>query len=364
MGTGTTEGTNSLSIVHTVSSLELGGMEQVVLRLAASQKQAGHRVGVMALHEGPLEGDLLKVGIRPEILGDGRVRRGIRAIKYFRDFGPDVVHAHNDSSLHYAVLAKLVTRAPVVFTVHGEIQARRATWLEWYLTSSVAIVSHASLRTLDAPWAAGKLTVIHNGIAPCLDGPNRDEARHKLGLPTTFIGIIVARLSGLKGHGTLLQSLRILRDAGVDLLVLVAGDGLLRGELEEQAAALSLDERTVRFLGARPDVDDLLCASDFFILPSDSEGLPLSVLEAMAHGLPTVASNVGGIPEIIEHGMHGLLVPPANPMALAAAIRRLVEDPALRRDLGETARARASSEFSLSTTIRNYDRLYQRAIAG
>ena len=100
------------------------------------------------------------------------------------------------------------------------------------------------------------------------------------------------------------------------------------------------------------------------VLPSDSEGLPLSVLEAMAHGIPIVASNVGGIPEIIEHGTHGLLVPPANPMALAAAIRRLVEDPALRRDLGETARARASGEFSLSTTIRNYDRLYQRAIAG
>jgi len=317
----------------------------------------------MAIHEGPLERDLLKVGIRAEVLGAGRVKRGVRAVKYFRDFGPDVVHAHNHTSLHYATLSKLVTRAPVVVTVHGEMHGRRASWLEWYLTSSVAIVSHAALRSLDAPWAAGKLNVIHNGIAPCPDGPNRDEARRTLGLPQTFIVVIVARLSGLKGHGTLLQSLRILRDAGVDLLVLVAGDGPLRGELEQQATALSLDERTVRFLGARPDVDDLLCASDFFVLPSDSEGLPLSVLEAMAHGVPIVASDVGGIPEIIDHDIHGLLVPPGDPNALAAAIRRLVDDPALRRRLGETARARANGEFSLSTTIRNYDRLYQRAIA-
>ena len=338
-------------------------MEQVVLRLAASQKQAGHRIGVMSIHEGPLERDLLGLGIQAKVLGTGRVKRGIRALRYFRDFGPDVVHAHNHSSLHYAVLSKMVTRAPVVVTVHGELQFRRGTSLEWYLASSVAVVSKAALQSLQVPWSAGKMSVVHNGIAPCPQDLDRAGARRKLGLPQTFIGIIVARLSGLKGHSTLLKSLQILRDAGVNLLVLVAGDGPQRAELEQQAAALSLDDRTVRFLGARPDVDDLLCASDFFVLPSDTEGLPLSVLEAMSHGLPVVASNVGGIPELIEHNIQGLLVSPADPVALAAAIRRIEEDPALRRKIGEAVYARASGEFSLSTTIRNYDRLYRRAIS-
>ena len=93
------------------------------------------------------------------------------------------------------------------------------------------------------------------------------------------------------------------------MLVLVAGDGPERDALEQQAKALSLDDRAVRFLGARTDVDDLLCAADFFVLPSDTEGLPLSVLEAMSHGLPIVASRVGGIPELIDDNTHGLLVP-------------------------------------------------------
>jgi len=338
-------------------------MEQVVLRLAASQKQAGHRIGVMAIHDGPLERDLLDVGIQAKVLGTGRIKRAIRALRYFRDFGPDVVHAHNHTSLHYAVLSKMVTRAPVVVTVHGEMHGRRGTALEWYLASSVAVVSKAALQSLHVPWSAGKMSVVHNGIAPCAQDLDRDGARRKLGLPQTFIGVIVARLSGLKGHSTLLKSLRILRDAGVNVLVLVAGDGPQRAELEHQAAALSLDESTVRFLGARPDVDDLLCASDFFVLPSDTEGLPLSVLEAMAHSVPVVASNVGGIPELIDHGTHGVLVSPADPPALAAAIRRLAEDPLLRQRLGHAAYTRASSEFSLSTTIRNYDRLYNRAIS-
>jgi glycosyltransferase involved in cell wall biosynthesis len=339
-------------------------MEQVVVRLAASQKEAGHRVGVLAIHGGPLEEELLKIGIHVEVLGSGRMRRGTRTLRYFSSVRPDVVHAHNPTSLHYAVLSKLVSRARLVVTVHGETYARPGSALEWYLVSFVGVVSHAALRKLRVPCAPAKLRVIHNGIA--LVGDNRsqrDTQRLELGVSQTLVGIIVARLSGLKGHATLLRSLEKLRAAGVDLLVLVAGDGPQRGELERQARELSLDDRLVRFLGARTDVDRLLRAADFFVLPSDTEGLPLSVLEAMAHGLPVVASRVGGIPELIEHDEHGLLVPPGDPIALADAIRRLSDDPSLRRRLGDAARLRARGQFSLSNTLRKYDLLYHRAIS-
>ena len=146
--------------------------------------------------------------------------------------------------------------------------------------------------------------------------------------------------------------------------MLVVGDGSARHSLELQARQLALDDRAVRFLGARSDVDALLNAVDFFVLPSDTEGLPLSVLEAMAHGLPIVASHVGGIPELIDHEQHGLLVPPRDPRALAVAVQRLYRDKSLRAKLGAAARARASDEFSLSTTAQQYERLYRRAMAG
>lgn len=354
-----------LSIVHTVSSLKVGGMEQVVVRLAASQKQAGHHVRVMAIHGGPLEKDLLQHGIQTEVLGSGRVHRGMRALRYFRTVRPDVVHSHNPTSLHYAALAKLVSRSGIIVTVHGEIQFRPGTALEWSLVSSVGVVSQAALQNLRVPCPTSKLVVVHNGIAPVNgSGADRGSVRRDLGIAgDTFVGAIVARLSGMKGHGTLLQSLATLRDNAVSVLVLIVGDGAERNELERQAHALSLDDRYVRFLGARSDVDRLLHAADFFVLPSDTEGLPLSVLEAMAHGLPIVASNVGGIPELIDHDKEGLLIPPADPTALAAAIQRLAGDPALRQRLGEAARARAGGEFSLSTTVRNYDRLYRQAIS-
>ena len=306
-------------------------------------------MGVLAIHGGPLERDLLKHGIQPEVLGRGRMKRGTAALRYFRFFRPDVVHAHNPTSLHYAALAKLVSRAGIVVTVHGETHARPGSALEWYLASSVGVVSHAALRNLRVPCAAAKLDVVHNGIAPvAYSRTKRDAMRRDLGVSETFVGIIVARLSGQKGHATLLQSLSSLRGPGVNLLMLIVGDGAQRSELERQAQALSLDDRMVRFLGARSDVDQLLRAADFFVLPSDTEGLPLSVLEAMAHGLPIVASRVGGIPELIEHDEHGLLVPPGDPPALAEAIRTLSADPLLGRRLGDAARARASGEFSLS----------------
>jgi L-malate glycosyltransferase len=359
-----TSAAQRLNIIHTVSSLNIGGMEQVVLRLAMAQQAAGHRVGIMAVRGGLLELEVMKCGLQMSVLGSSRLMRGLRAVRYFHSVRPDVIHVHNPTSLHYAVLSRLIARPALVLTVHGETHFRRGTVLEWRLVQAVAVVSHAALRTLRLPCDPRKCSVIHNGIAPAHDSTEmRESARAELGVGDKVVGAIVARLSGRKGHATLLKSVSLLRNAGNTPLTLIVGDGPERGALEQQARQLGLDGGHVRFLGARSDVDRILCASDFFVLPSDTEGLPLSVLEAMAHGLPIVASRVGGIPEIIETSEQGLLVPPGDPAALADAIRRVVEDPALRRSLSAAARTRVNTAFSMANTLENYDRLYRRALA-
>src|SRR4029450_9342494 len=122
-----------------------------------------------------------------------------------------------------------------------------------------------------------------------------------------------------------------------NVCVWVVGDGSERHQAERLSSELGLTSDSVRFLGRRSDIDRLLASADFFGLPSDIEGLPMSILEAMTHALPIVASNVGGVPELIADGRHGLLVPAGDAESLAGAIQRLRDDPALRRLLGEGA---------------------------
>jgi glycosyltransferase involved in cell wall biosynthesis len=207
-----------------------------------------------------------------------------------------------------------------------------------------------------------KLTVIHNGIdAPVNQGGARDLTRRELGVADLLVGAIVARIDGRKGHATLLHALRRLKEQGVELAVLVIGDGREREAIEALGKQFML-EGMLKFLGSRSDVDRLLQAADFFVLPSDTEGLPMSLLEAMSHGLPIVATRVGGIPELIGDRVEGLLVPSGDASALARAILELYEQQPLRERLGVAALARCANEFSLANTAQNYDRVYKRAM--
>jgi L-malate glycosyltransferase len=357
----------SLTIVHVISSLGVGGMERVVLQLADAQKRNGHRVTVLSLKGGPLEEEARGRQLRVRVLRGGKIGRAAQTLRHFFSERPDIVHVHNPTSLHYGVLSKAVSRAAVVVTLHGDqdTHARLGTRLEWRMVSSAIVVSAAAEHTLRLPDSAGPFTVVRNGIPPVVvDGEASKAFREGLNAAGRAVGVMVARIDGRKGHLTLLESLKIVRDAGTDLLMMFAGDGKERGHIEHHAATLGLGPEVVRFLGRRSDVDLLLSAADFFVLPSDIEGLPMSVLEAMAHGLPVVASRVGGIPELLEHDRQGLLVPPGDAPALAEAIVRVVSDAGLRRRLGDAGRQRAITEFSLDATTERYQQLYERALGG
>ena len=282
----------------------------------------------------------------------------IELFRLFRRERPIVVHANSSKAGILGRLAAVAARVPVrFFTVHGwAFKADRGLAAIAYLWADrlMSPLTTATICVADGERRAGlrahtcrasRTVVIYNGVA--LDVPLRAPGAG----PVTLLS--VGRLRPPKDFMTLLRAI----EPG-SVRVRIVGDGPERAALEAEVARLGL-ERTVELLGMRGDVGELLAAADVFVLASDSEGLPMSVLEAMAAGLPVVASAVGGVPELVREGETGMLVPPRDSAALAGAIRRLVEDPALRDRLGAAGRQRVEREFSLARFQREHLELYR-----
>jgi glycosyltransferase involved in cell wall biosynthesis len=185
------------------------------------------------------------------------------------------------------------------------------------------------------------MTVIYNGVDPALF-PHNDSGTH---VPPTIV--MVGRLVPAKDPLTLLDAVRRLPEARL----VYAGDGPLRSRIEASARDAGLDGR-VSLLGVRADIPSLLSNYDILALPSLWEGLPFAVIEGMMAGLPVVASRVGGVPELVEHGVTGFLVPAGDAAALADALRTLVNDGNLRRQMGGAGRARAIRQFTAERMVR------------
>jgi glycosyltransferase involved in cell wall biosynthesis len=204
---------------------------------------------------------------------------------------------------------------------------------------------------------AERVCVMPNAI-PRVE-PTGHDVRSELGIPpdAPVVGT-VCQLRPEKALDLLIDAAAILRPTFRDLHVLVAGDGAEEARLQEQIAALGLGG-VVRLLGTRRDVPDVLAAVDVAVCCSDFEGTPLSVMEYMAAGRPVVATNVGGLPELIEDGVHGFLFEKRDTAGLAAAVGILLGDPALRRAMGDRARERQRREFDLESTVRRLEDLYE-----
>ncbi|MFC1641567.1 glycosyltransferase family 4 protein [Myxococcota bacterium] len=354
-------------VLHIVSSFQVGGMEHFVIRMAAGQQARGARVGVLALRGGPLGSEAARLGLeRASLEGKGMTRRIAVALAHTARFRPDIVHVHNTSSLHYGTLCAGLAGCPLVMTFHGQGIAfpREPIAVEWWAVAAVAAVSKAAAQQLGQRVRGDKITVLHNGIDVSPATGARGRIRQKLGLGERPVVLVVARVDGLKGHRDLLHALAQLRKGGIGVTALIAGDGPERTQLESLGRELELDPDWLRFLGFRTDVAELLEAADVFVLPSLSEGLPLSLLEAMASGKAIVATDVGGIPEAVQSEKEALLVPPRNPEELAQALRRVILDAELRGRLGTAAAERAHSEFSFGAMLDLYDDLYGRVAAG
>jgi len=210
---------------------------------------------------------------------------------------------------------------------------------------------------------AARITVIPNGVDVARYQPEPRRARDTLGLQPhhRLIGH-VARLEPEKDQVSLLQAFRTVADAHPDVRLVIVGDGSQRRELERAATELGVEGR-VDFLGVREDVPDLLPHFDVFVLSSSSEGLPLSILEAMACARPVVATAVGEISRVVTNGVTGMTVPPGNAPALAHAMSMMLDRPAWAAAMGAAARRLVESAYSLTRVVEQYQALYASVYA-
>jgi glycosyltransferase involved in cell wall biosynthesis len=293
----------------------------------------------------------------------------------------DLLHLHGARAALFGRLAAatLGRRRPrIVYTVHGfaaphYAPPRRQLLLgvERLLSPLVdqfVAVSHDEKRALVAASVArpDQIAVVWNGIDVArFQTSKMDSAalRRELGVPTEAILITTTcRLFKPRDFVTLLQAMRQVVDGAPSAHLLIVGDGPLRAEIEAQRDALGLSQR-VTLAGWRRDMPELYAASDLFVLTTWGwEGLPLTILEAMAAGKPVVATRAGGIPEIVVEGETGLLVEPRNPAALAQALARMVAEPVLRRQAGSAGQQRVATHFALPVMVENTTRIYQHVL--
>jgi glycosyltransferase involved in cell wall biosynthesis len=348
-----------VKVVHLVIGGEVAGGQLVALRLA---RAAGER-GWEAVFVSPEEGGFVRLarsqGFRVVVVPLAEridYRSFVRLLRALRAEQPDVLHTHVHFSLNtLGRVAGRLAGARVIAHMHIENVFRRgglSRRLQIAFDNTTARLCSAVVAVSESTGAAlarqgyprGRLVVVPNGVDPPTASAQRPE-----GVPEHAPLLIeVARLAPVKGQRELIEALaRLQRSDAVAMLVgqdFEAG-GAYRRELESRAAALGVAERVV-FAGYRDDVPALLAASDVFVLPSRIEGLPLTVLEAMAAGKPVVATRVGGTPEAVVDGETGLLVPPGDIDALAHALDALLGDPVGARVLGEAGRRRAERTFS------------------
>jgi sugar transferase (PEP-CTERM/EpsH1 system associated) len=286
--------------------------------------------------------------------------------RLFRRERPHIVHTHGWGTLIEGLMAARIARVPVV--IHGEhgtlqlrgYQRQCQRWA-WSAADRVLSVSSrlADRMAGEMSFGTGRITTIRNGVDLERFTPShRSAARASLQLhDDEFVVGTVGRLVPVKDQATLLGAIAQLQRNGVATRLLVAGDGPLRESLLARAAELSIADR-VGLLGHRRDVEMVLAAFDVFALSSVSEGLSNTILEAMATGLPVIATRVGGADELVVEDVTGLLVSSGWPDEMAAALARLQRDAASRAAMGRAGRARAEETFALTTMVRKYESLY------
>ena len=228
-------------------------------------------------------------------------------------------------------------------------------------TKLICVSERAKRQALDEGIAADKIRVIFNGIDPVeVDPAVREKVRKELGLgPRDVMILNVGRLTPEKAQGNLLRAAAALKEKP-ELKFFIAGEGPVRGELERLITELGLTDR-VTLLGSRSDVPDLLNAADLFVLYSNTEGMPVSLMEAMSVGLPCIASNLEGIAQLIPDEDCGTLIEAGDPELLARTIAEVLSDPEKMVEQGKKAAERIRKDFSLEASCRRYEDLFKAA---
>lgn len=380
-----------MRVLTVLDAFRLGGAETLVAQLGRVAGTAGLELDVLSLH-GPspehskLEPMLTEAGLTPRYLGARRTFDPVafqRLVAYIRRTRPDIVHAHLELAMTLAVPAARLARVPVLGTFHqvhraltGREAARERLAVEVATRSDGAIfVSDASRISFADRYRPGRdipssWLVVHNGIDVDQFTPPPDGTRPPL--PPDLSAIvgsarlvtIVAALRGFKGILHAIRAWPIVLDRHPDARLLLVGTGDQEASLRAEVGRLRLGESVI-FAGMRTDIPEVMRASEILVLPSIyGENLPTVLMEAGACGRPVVASDVGGISDIVADGVTGLLTAPGDSAGVGRAVNELLDDPARADALGRAARERIVARFSARVWATNLRGVYQRAIAG
>ena len=362
-----------MRVLHVVESMRRGGAESVVVehvRHAAPDLE----LLVCALnHDGPALEAARAAGARTFHFGKHGVSDGLRRLAdLMRRERVDLVNGHNATGGLYAALAARMAGGPVVFrtehTIHfpGRHSALYPILepLSTVLTRRVVCVCQAVLESHVSrlPWAARRFVTVANGISSAAHTRPREVVRAELGLAADApLVLSIGSLSPQKAHHHLIDAFAHVAQDHPAAMLMIAGEGALRAVLERRIADTGLGAQ-VRLLGARDDAADLLEACDLFVLSSEREGLPITLMEAMRAGRACVSTRIGGTAEVVEDGVTGRLVPVGERAALAAALGGLVADPALRERMGEAGRRRWRERFTAERMVADTESLYRDAV--
>ncbi|MCX7795401.1 MAG: glycosyltransferase family 4 protein [bacterium] len=347
-------------ILYLLPYLSVAGTEIHVIELAKSLKDdynilivAPYGKGITLLKESDIP---YREIISLTFLNVNRYKKELRRI--IEEFNPSIIHVHGAHELVY-ISKKMADKVPVIFTCHGYftslpiIDYRISAFINKRWGDSVIAVSKNDRdKLIKAGLSREKITTIHNGIP---------EVLNRMELPIKIDGFIIgtaARLTKFKGIRYLIEAFSHLHNKYKDLNLVVIGDGEERENLEKLTQNLNIEDR-VFFLGALPNARLYFSNFHIFVLPSLFEALPIVVLEAMSQKVPVIATEVGGIPEIIDDGKTGILVPPEDPLEIARAIEKLINNRELMKELGEAGYKRYKEMFTLENMVMSTKNVYE-----
>jgi len=354
--------TDTLGICHVSMCLATGGLERLLVEFARRVDSSRYRQQFAALGDigGPAE-EIAALGCPvhglTESVGDGKWARVRQLARILREQQIQIVHTHNTYAHFYGTIAAKLAGVPTVInTQHGRgcgshWKQRAHFFLANRMTRRVLAVSEDSARICRQQdlCSRNKIEPLWNGI---------DLSRFSYHGPARKPhAISVARLSPEKDFPTLLHAVRQVVDRIPEFRLTIVGDGNERQRLEELTSQLQLTEQ-VTFLGERSDVPDLLREAGLFVSATSTEGISLTLLEAMAVGLPIITTRVGGNPEVVDDGVTGHLVPPADPTSLAEAICDHLQQPDTWEAMGTLSRSRVEQQFDINRMIHDYEHLY------
>lgn len=357
-------GRRPLRVCHVSLTLKTGGLERLLADVARHHDGAQCRPEFLALTEVGRFADVIRdTGCRVHTLSpSGRFGQLRQMVRLFRTGRFDVVHTHNTYPHIWASIAARLARVPVVVnTRHGQRAGHG-----WKSRTQFRWASHLVDRIIAVSDDAAQLCVRADGVAPrkvvrIWNGIDVDDFRFT-GPAAAPVAMSVARLSAEKDFPTLLRAMALAVQDVPELVLKLVGDGPERNRLEQLTRELNLT-RHVEFLGERTDVPALLAEAGFFVTASLTEGISLTLLEAMAVGLPVVATAVGGNSEIVDAPRTGRLVPAGDAAALAAAMVSMCRQPECWHALGQAGRERVEEHFEVRRMVSDYERLYRELLA-